>query len=192
MAKSAPKKEDSAGEAKPRKSKRKLMVVLVAVVVLLAGGAAAALLVAKKGGDAGHEQAATHSRTPPVFVNLEPFTVNLQTESGEQYLQAVATLRLADKGVEDNIKTYMPEMRHRILLILSGKKASEISSPEGRELLANEIRTRANEILTGTADHNQDVSAAAKGAEKGVAPTAHAASKDDPIQGVLFTSFIVQ
>ena len=130
MAKGSPKKEDAGptAEGKPKASRKKLLIVVVATVVLLLGGGGAFLLLAKNGGD-GQDQARAHTPKAPVFINLEPFTVDLQPENGEQYLQVVVTLKASDKSIEDNPKLYMPELRHKILLLLSGKKASEISTP---------------------------------------------------------------
>jgi flagellar FliL protein len=130
-----------------------------------------------------------------MFVNLEPFTVNLQAESSEQFLQVAATLKISDKEVEEQIKVYMPELRHGILLLLSGKKASEISGPEEREKLSDEIRRQVNSVLYAASGRKPPVHTPARPIGKVaviVTAPAHAASPEDPIQGVLFTSFIVQ
>lgn len=207
MAKSALKKDEAngdakasgdaktSGDAKPKKGKAKLLIVIgVALVVLLGGGGAFIVLV-KKNAAGGHEEAKAQPMKPPMFVNLEPFTVNLQPESGEQYLQAVATLKVSDKDVEEQVKMYMPELRHKILLLLSGKKASEISGPVEREQLSDEIRRQVNTILYAASGRRPPVLTAARPIGKVAAVVtapARPSSPDDPIQGVLFTSFIVQ
>jgi len=195
MAKSAPKKEETSGDAKPKKGKGKLMIIIGVALVLLLGGGAAFVLLAKKNAGGGHEEAKAQPQKAPVFVNLEPFTVNLQPENGEQFLQVVATLKLSEKEVEDNIKVYMPELRHKILLLLSGKRASEISSPEGRETLSDDMRRQVNAILYAASGRKPAPLTAAKPIGKvaaSVPPTTRPSAPDDPIQGVLFTSFIVQ
>jgi flagellar FliL protein len=201
MAKTPPKKDETGGDekaggdAKPKKSKAKLLIVIGVALVLLLGGGAAFILLLKKNAAGGHEEAKAQPMKPPLFVTLEPFTVNLQPENGEQYLQAVAALKISDKEVEEQIKLYMPELRHKILLLLSGKKASEISGPEEREKLSDEIRRQVNAILYAAEGRKPPVHTAARPIGKVAAivtAPAHAASPDDPIQGVLFTSFIVQ
>jgi flagellar FliL protein len=37
------------------------------------------------------------------------------------------------------IKTNMPKVRSRLLLLLSGKRASEINTPDGKQQLSKEI-----------------------------------------------------
>ena len=177
------------------KKKRKLLPVIIALVGLLAGGGGAAwfVMVKNAGGDAQQEQKPVSTK-PPVFVNLEPFTVNLQPDQGEQFLQITAVLKVEDAHDSDKVKLYMPEMRHRVLMLLSSKKASEISTVQGREILSDEMRNEANRILAVAAGK------AVKRAEpskplgtnntggNGAAPRAI----DGPVKSVFFTSFIIQ
>lgn len=202
MANKPAKAEGAEGEA-PKKSKKMLIIIIVAVLVLaIAGGAAVMLLGKKKPADgeeadadaeAAHEAPAkakvsVDKSKPPVFVPLEPFTVNLQPETGEQFLQVVLNFRAADAKLGDEVKVYMPEIRHHILMLLSSKKASEISSMEGREQLANEICIESNKVLGYEPE-------APKKRKKAAAPAAEepeALECHGPIISVLFTSFIVQ
>jgi flagellar FliL protein len=108
------------------------------------------------------------SSKPPVYVTLEPFTVNLQQEdASSQYLQVGLSLKVSDTAIVDAIKLHMPEIRNRVQLLLSGKKASEISTLEGKTTLSTDL---TREIMLPLAD-----SAAATG-----------------LDSVLFTSFVIQ
>ena len=73
---------------------------------------------------------------PPVFVSLETFTVNLQPEHSEQHLQTNLTLKVEDSRTVEEIKLHMPEVRNRILLLLSSKTASQLMTVEGKRKLA--------------------------------------------------------
>ncbi len=148
----------------PKKSKKKLLLVLIVVLVLLgAGGGGAWYWFMVRDTSA----AAPKKPVPPVFISLEPFTVNLQPESGEHYLQIAITLQVTDKEEVDLIKLYTPQVRNRILLLLSSKKASEITSVEGKKKLAEEIAAAVNQPFI------QD-------------------GKPQAASNVLFTSFIIQ
>ena len=100
---------------------------------------------------------------------MDAFTVNLVPESGEQFLQLILSVEVAEAPAGDRIKTFTPKIRNNVMMLLSGKKASELLTKEGKEKLAGEIRSQMNGIL---------------------APD----SKDDdaPVREVLFTSFIIQ
>lgn len=74
----------------------------------------------------------------PVFVTLEPFTVNLQPEG--QFLQTTLVLQVKDEKSGETLKVYMPQIRSRLLLMLSGKTAEGLSSPQGKNELIKEIK----------------------------------------------------
>jgi len=141
MAKTPPKGKDpepeAEGEEQPPKKKGKLPLIIGLVVLLAAGGGGAWFFMLRdNGSDAEPQQAKAQPAKPPVFVPLDAFTVNLASEQSDQYLQVAATLKVLDQSAADSVKQYMPEVRHRILVLLSTKKVSEIASGEGRERLA--------------------------------------------------------
>lgn len=137
--------DDGAG----KKSKKTLIIVLVAVLFALAAGGGAAWFFLKKSGGDSHGALAAHAPAqapaydpgkPPVFLAMESFTVNLAQDGfGDQYLQTQFTLQVPDQAQVELIKLYMPQVRSRILMLLSSKKAAEISTPEGKTKLSEEI-----------------------------------------------------
>jgi flagellar FliL protein len=195
----AKKAEGTAGEEAPKKSKKLLIIVAAVVALALIGGGAAFFMmkgkaaaeVDEEGGDvpAKTEKAKKskkeHDAAPPMFVKLEAFTVKLQAETQDAYLQAVPELRVLDAHLGDKIKQYTPEIRHKVLLILSGKKPSELSTPQGVQKLANEMRVAINAIIEPPVPRK-------KGATKEAVEPGDQAGPDDPVQAVLFTSFIIQ
>jgi flagellar FliL protein len=153
-------------------SKKKLIVIAVAAVLLLGGGGAAWYLT--QGGAAAAEESPKASKkkkkdaeAKPEYVPVEAFTVNLQPENGEQYLQVQFTLQVDGAEQATLIKDNMAIVRNRVLLLLSGKRASEISTVEGKQQLAAEIQAIIKEPFEKDGDE-QDVT------------------------DVLFTSFIIQ
>ena len=107
--------------------------------------------------------------SPPVYVAMDAFTVNLVPESGDQFVQLILSVEVADAPTGDRIKTYTPKIRNNVMMLLSGKKASELLTKEGKEKLPGEIRDQMNHVL-------------APGAKE----------DDAPVKEVLFTSFIIQ
>jgi flagellar FliL protein len=201
----AEKKSDAGEDEAPapkKKPKLLLFIIIGVLVIMLGGGGAAYFLIKKKSAaadeDTGDETAMAektkkakkeHPDAPPVFVKLEPFTVKLQTEQADAYLQATPELRVLDAAVSERVKQYTPEIRHKVLLIMSGKKGSELSTPQGVQQLSNEIRTAINLIIDGP-----KVPVKTKAKEEPVAPPVlqDKADADDSVQAVLFTSFIIQ
>ncbi|MGZ5182931.1 MAG: flagellar basal body-associated protein FliL [Ramlibacter sp.] len=119
--------------------KGKLIAIVGAAVLLLGGGggAAAYFMSGHNGGEAKEHKA--EKAEPPEYIAIEPFTVNLQPENGDQYLQVQFTLQVANAETAEQIKANMAMVRSRVLMILSAKHASEINTVEGKQLLAKQI-----------------------------------------------------
>lgn len=159
----------------PKKSKAKLIIIIVAALVVVAGAAGGAFMFLHNGSAApanaeGKKKEAKSGEPAkaPVFVTLEPFTVNLQSENGtDQFLQVALTLQVPDATQEETIKNFMPQVRSRLLLLLSSKKASELTSVDGKKKLTDDIIATVNQPF----------------ADKG---------QPQEVSAVFFTSFVIQ
>jgi len=185
--------------APKKKSKLTLILAIVAVLVVAAAGAAWYFL-GRAGADDEEEPRA--SSKPAVFLPVDQFTVNLQPEDGSQFLQVAMTLKVVDQETADTIKSLLPEVRSRVLLLLSSKKASQLTSPEGKTKLAEEIIGEVEAPLPQlkhkskpkkNANADADESKSAKTKKKAKAqPEADEAQAPHRVQAVYFTHFIIQ
>jgi flagellar FliL protein len=165
-----PPPEPDAEQQQVKKSGKTRYVILgFVLLLLLAGGGAAAWYVMTDGAmpGAAAKKPAPQPVKPPVFLPMETFTVNLQSEGIEQFLQVGFTLELPNQEQVDLLKLYMPHVRSRLLLLLSSKKAAEILSVEGKKKLSDEIIVLLKQPFT---------------------PQGPAVN----VTSVLFTSFVVQ
>ncbi|HJV88497.1 MAG TPA: flagellar basal body-associated protein FliL [Noviherbaspirillum sp.] len=151
----------------PKKSKKKLFLLLGIALLLLGGGAGAAWYFMGSKSESAAEAHKAEPPKPPVFVNMDPFTVNLQHENGDQYLQVAFTLQVADEAQVELLKLYTPLVRSRILLLLSTKKPSELATEEGKKKLQDEIIAKVKQPFTPQ-------------------------SPPQAVTGVFFTSFVIQ
>ena len=158
-------KADPKAEAAPPKSSKKKMVVIAVIGMLVVAMSAGAAWFFTKG--SGPEHAEVKKAVKPEFVVIDAFTVNLQPENGEQYLQIQFTLEVAGLEQVEVIKTNMARVRSRVLLLLSNKKASELSTVEGKNILAKEIIAEVKKPFAAGAPAQE-------------------------VTDVLFTSFIIQ
>ena len=148
-AKPAAKGADAA-EAAPAKSKKMLFIIVGAVLVLAIGGGAAFMLMGSKSKKADEEHVEEKASSKvPVFVVIEPFVVNLQQETGDQFLQVALTLQVPNAETAESIKVFMPQVRSRLLMVLSSKKASELLTSEGKRNLTDEIIDQLGEPFAG-------------------------------------------
>ncbi|MGW8393922.1 flagellar basal body-associated protein FliL [Pseudoduganella sp. HUAS MS19] len=147
-------KADAKAEAAPPAGggKKKLIIILAGVLVLALAGGGGAWFMLKGDSEEHSEEAKPNKKAkkpakkagPPVYIPVDQFTVNLQPENGEQYLQLAITLQASSLEESEIIKTNMPKVRSRILLLLSSKHASEINTPEGKQQLSKDIMDAVN------------------------------------------------
>jgi flagellar protein FliL len=181
--KEAPPPPPTPAPAGPAKKRGKLLIMIGAAVLLVLGvGTAAILLLVPPPDDeeiSADEKPKKKKRDEkpllPAYLSMEPFVVNLTSESGDQYLQVAMTFEFAEGKEADLAKVFTPKIRNQVMLLLSGKKPAELAPKEGKEKLAAEIRDEVNGVLAAHAEHSD-----AKGGGKG------------SLKAVLFTSFIIQ
>lgn len=192
------KKPEVETAAVPPKKRGKLMLfVIIGVLGLVLGGGGAFVMLKKNapaeaedGAEGTPRETAKKKKldhgTPPAFYKFDKaFTVKLQTEQQEAYLQTEVQLKLQDSHGQDLMKQYEPELKHRITLTLMSKKASELSTATGVQRLANELRDVTNQVIAPPTPQ--------KGKSAGEAgPAADTAAPDAPVQSVLFSTFIIQ
>lgn len=189
------------GAPAPAKSNKLLIIIIGLLVLIVAGGAG---WYFTKGNAPAEEHAAEAHKPAPVlepkFIPLgEKFTVNLQREEGDQYLQAGITLKILEPELELKIKNAMPEIRSKLLFLLSSKKPSELVTSEGKAVLVEQVVAEVDGILDieskAPAAHAEAHAPAAHG-ESAPAATAPAAAPKEPkttgVVDVLFSDFIIQ
>lgn len=170
--------------APPKKSK-KLMIIVAAsalIVVLVVAGATVLILKNRAAADAeGEETHETETKKtkkkdekkgPPAYLKIDPYTINLKGEQGDQYLRLEMSAEFSDQQAADAAKLYMPKIRHQTMQLLKGKMANDLGSKEGTEKLAREIRDEMNLIL-GEAGPGEK-------------------TPSGPVKEVLFTDFVIQ
>lgn len=131
---------DDAAEA-PASSKKLIIIIAGVALLLIIGIGAAAWFYVNNNKHAEN----TPRVETPVFMTMDTFTVNLQVEDIPQFLQTNITLQVANESTGDLLRQNMPQLRNRMLLLLSSKKASELLSAEGKKQLAAEIIGQVNQ-----------------------------------------------
>ena len=195
----------------PKKSKKKLIIIVAAVLVLvLAGGGGAFFMLKKKVplDEDGEEVVAIEKadkvehkaapkrdpKSPPAYVPLEVFTVNLADREVERYAQIGITLELLEAKDADQIKLFMPAIRNNILMVLAHKTSQELLEREGKVKLAADVQRAASRALG--VEVKEPVAEVAEADDEKPKKKKKAAKKTPepvlPILAVHFSNFIVQ
>jgi Flagellar basal body-associated protein len=126
----------------------KLLLALILIALVIGASVAATYFIFQRtgmlNGSASAAEPAMEPRQPvqlpaPVFAALEPFTVTLREERGTRILYVAITLRLVDDVSRNIINEYMPEVRDRVLRLLSVQNPNYVQTPEGRERLVHDL-----------------------------------------------------
>ncbi len=193
--------------APPPKSKKTLIIIVAAVVVLALLGVGAMLMLKKKPAEEGEESEAPAKpaaapvkfdpKAVPIFVPLEVFVVNLADKDAERYAQVGMTLEIGDVKLGDQIKAYMPAIRHAVLMVLADKTAAQLIDREGKLKLARAVQRETSRVLGADVDDEDEEGDAEPPAGDKADPKKGKKKKrkvapDLPIRAVHFSNFIVQ
>lgn len=119
------------------------LILIIVLVVLLGGGGAAGWMLLHKHPKAAGDKAVAAASAPdrdakPVFFDLDAFTVNL--EGGDRLLYVGVTLQLGNESSKEFVRSHLPQVRNRLLMVLSGQEVNTLITSDGKQKLAESIR----------------------------------------------------
>ena len=130
--------------AKSRGGSRKLLWLMMVLLILSSSAAAVAIYMVLTQQDSEAQSVTQTEVMPepkaPIFMPIKPFTVNLaDDEYGPRLLYTGLTLKLGDEESKAILEQHMPQVRSRLLTLFSGKQAGELTSPGGKQRLADQV-----------------------------------------------------
>jgi len=154
--------------APPKKGKMGTVIMMVAfgALLMMAGagvtffllkGPIGAMVQAPRQAGAAVGQAATSTEEVApaessgnflgALYEMEPLIVNLERSKGKRYLKVKMSFELNKESVLPEVEARMPQIRDAILLMISGKAFSDVSTVEGKLALRDDLVTRINGLL---------------------------------------------
>lgn len=94
-----------------------------------------------------HQEAHSKDFIGPT-VPLETFLVNVSGTRGRKLVKINMELELTNSEVQEEVEKIKPKIRDYIIIIVSSKNFSEISTRDGKDALREEIRNQVNLFLT--------------------------------------------
>ena len=152
--------------------KKKLIIIIVAAVVLIGAGVGGALMF--MGGDEAAEAAQAEAEAPPepekgdpTYIELKPFTVNLDPEDPVGFLQVSLQILTYYPGVAEQVEKHKPLIRNNLTLLFGQQKSADLRSPEGKTELQQKAKEAVQQIIDKYGDGGE-------------------------VENVFFTSFVMQ
>ena len=147
--------EGTEEEAEKKGGKKKLIIIAVVLILVLGGGAGAFL--ALSGSDKEHDEHSEEAdlkaldskeaavELPGAVFPLDTFIVNLRVKGS--FLKTTIQLEFAQPELPPELDGEIPRIRDSAIRLLSSKSATDILTPEGKDLLAQELTDIINESL---------------------------------------------
>ncbi len=101
------------------------------------------------------EDGETSAKTSAYISLGDSMVLNLSTDSSRlTFLQLKADVLIADSSAEDLIKTHVPAIRHKLIVLLSEQKANDMKSAAKREEIRKIATTQVQELIADLAGNN--------------------------------------
>lgn len=157
--------EETKEEEKSTKKSSNLVLIIVIVVLVLTLLVGVALVFLMTSGDdsspqmqqtqgmsnqgsANSRQVVARQDGPSLEVGemypLDPFTVNLLSDSGRRYLKTTMNLELRDREVSQELDKKAAVIRDVIIGILTSNTLESIATPKGKEKLKDDLVNQVN------------------------------------------------
>ncbi len=164
------KEEETAPAPKAAPRWRKFVLIGVGVLLVMGIGIGATLLLVKtelaprkapvasstRHGETGVKAGADHaakaapreSKGKPLYLAIDPaFVVNLQDHGSLRFLQVSVEVMTHQRQVIDALNLNMPQVRDRLVMLLSSQTYKSVSTLQGKERLRKEALAQIRQVI---------------------------------------------
>ncbi|HAG0390724.1 TPA: flagellar basal body-associated protein FliL [Salmonella enterica] len=87
----------------------------------------------------------------PVYISLEPFTVNLRpnADNTNPVLYIGLVVQVQDEKAKVLVEQFLPKIRSRLLMLFSQQETEALSTSEGKVKLIQDIKNTINDPVIG-------------------------------------------
>jgi flagellar FliL protein len=125
---------------KPKRSLKKIIILALAATFLCAGIFIAYIIFFDEPAPSGKDS--EKAQAEKVVMSMEAFLVNLADKETRRYLKVKVELEVENEKAMKELEKSVPRMRDAMILLLSSKTYADISTPEGKVKLKEEIMKR--------------------------------------------------
>jgi len=94
-------------------------------------------------------EAEDNTDAPPIPMDIDDLTINLADTDRDRYLRVKITLELRSEEAKAKVSTNMVKIKDLLISLISGKKFSDIRTPQGKYELKLDLIYRINRIVGG-------------------------------------------
>jgi len=94
-------------------------------------------------------EAEDETDAPPIPMDIDDLTINLADTDRDRYLRVKITLELRSEEAKVKVSENMVKVKDLLITLISGKKFSDIRTPQGKYELKLDLIYRINRIVGG-------------------------------------------
>lgn len=142
------KKEQAEQEPSAGGGKKKLILIIVGALLLVSVSVGVTVMLL--GGS--DEDAVVEVDPGPVkgdaeYIELKPFTVNLDPNDPVAFLQVQVQVLTYYEEVSDELNKHKPLIRNNLMLLFGEQKSSDLRTPEGKAALQQKVQESIQSII---------------------------------------------
>lgn len=150
----------------------KKIMIISAAVVLLAGGGAGAYYFTALGGTTGDDEVldtnaiaveTIDEEKEALFHTIPPLVVSSNYNGSLRYLQVKLSILTRNEETLEKLRANTPLIQNSLIMLLDTYKFTELDNAEGKEVLRAQVEEKVRSLI-----------------------------KDEAVESVLFTGFVVQ
>lgn len=132
--------------------KKKLIFIIVGALLLVGLSVGATVMLVGGGGDENAEAAVEEEPKPakgdPTFIELKPFTVNLDPQDPVGFLQIQIQILTYFSEVAEELDTHKPLIRNNLTLLFGQQKSEDLRTPQGKAELQARVLESIQQVIT--------------------------------------------
>jgi flagellar FliL protein len=116
-------------------------IPMIAIAVICCGitGGGMYFLNHKEANDEEAKKKAPIVAVAPIYLKIDPFTVNIKSDTKPRLLYSGISLKLGNAETQKFLSEHLVEIRSRMLMIVADSKAEELVTPDGKAILTGKI-----------------------------------------------------
>ena len=128
--------------------KKKLIIIIVGALLLVGISVGATLMLLGGGEDpAQAEEEAKPVKGDPTYIELKPFTVNLDPADPVGFLQVTIQILTYYSEVSEDLEKHKPLIRNNLTLLFSAQRSGDLRNAEGKTELQKQLREAIQAVV---------------------------------------------
>ncbi len=128
---------------------KKLIFIIIGALLLVGISVGTTIFIV--GGDKAEEEVVEVEAEPekgdPEYVELKPFTVNLDPQDPVGFLQVTIHVLAYNSDVADDLEQHKPLIRNNLTLLFGQQKSADLRSAEGKQSLQQKVHESIQKVI---------------------------------------------